>query len=204
MQMKWLMGHANVKGMCYRGYIVLPIDSSVSLPCCEHFRQSKIGDIAQCFSISIKVFILDGHEPVFGSTGCCNATCPASEKKQWNGLPCCLLNRLEEVVDNGDLLAPHYVQLTLVNVARQLMYMSYIHYFKIVVDDSLVREFGNILKDLSLLHYVTLISVMSVVEELARDEALEESSTWGSHYQVVESCRGVEWEQRCVKGQGQE
>jgi hypothetical protein len=56
-QMKWLMGHANVKGMCYRGYIVLPIDSSVSLPCCEHFRQSKIGDIAQCFSISIKVFI---------------------------------------------------------------------------------------------------------------------------------------------------
>ena len=146
---------------------------------------------------------MDGHEPVFGSTGCCNATCPASEKKQWPP-PCCLLNRLDEVVDNGDLLAPHYVQLTLVNVARQLMYMSYIHYFKIVVDDPLVREFGNILKDLSLLHYATLISVMSVVEELARDEAWEESSTWGSHYQVVESCRGVEWEQRCVKGQGQE
>ena len=67
------------------------------------------------------------------------------------------------------------------NVARQLVYTSYIHCFKIVVDDPLVREFGNILKDLSLLHYVTLISVMSAVEELARDEASFELSTWGCH-----------------------
>ena len=68
----------------------------------KHYLSSECGDSrtkTSVFQNTCMPCVAPGQQPE--STRCCNATCPANEKKQWP--PCCLLNRLEEVVDNGDL-----------------------------------------------------------------------------------------------------